>query len=345
MKIETVLLPLPLVALVLWITTCTGIASSPSSLRQAGPTLLELQLPSTGFPNPHSPFWVGRQELGFVTEEEARGESRGGLFVLDLQTTITRRLLDHPAFYPTVFRTEDRLSYVTAMGNQGLTLFTMSLTTGQVRAHEFDGLGTFGPSWSPDGRKVVAANLSYDANLFIADAQTKAVRSLGDLGRGKETNGVEGPDWSPEGRTIVYAGWDKSSRSADGCCYNPTISRLYVYNVNVRTYHALTRGPFEDRYPVYSPDGKQIVFRSNRSGNGELWLIGSDGKHLRRLTDLATSGLHVAWDKPSWSPDQSGIAFTVVESRRRLDKGGFPFRGSKIRILRFPRTELGDVVK
>src|SRR5262249_8243707 len=34
----------------------------------------------------------------------------------------------------------------------------------------------------------------------------------------------------------------------------------------------------------YSPDGKQIVFCSNRDGNLELYIMDADGKNVRKLT-------------------------------------------------------------
>ena len=35
----------------------------------------------------------------------------------------------------------------------------------------------------------------------------------------------------------------------------------------------LTQGPGDDIMPRWSPDGKRIVFQSNRSGNEEIWLL------------------------------------------------------------------------
>jgi len=57
--------------------------------------------------------------------------------------------------------------------------------------------------------------------------------------------------------------------------------------------------------PRYSPDGKRIVFVSNRSGSDEIWVCGSEGENPVRLTSfrgpLAGS--------PSWSPDGKQIVF------------------------------------
>ena len=57
----------------------------------------------------------------------------------------------------------------------------------------------------------------------------------------------------------------------------------------------------------YSPDGKRIVFESNRSGNEEIWVCNADGSDSVQLTFFGS-----AWaGAPSWSPDSNRIAFAA----------------------------------
>ena len=55
---------------------------------------------------------------------------------------------------------------------------------------------------------------------------------------------------------------------------------------------------------VYSPDGREVCFRSNRTGTYELWLSQADGTNIRKLTSF---GGHVG--SARWSPDGKWITF------------------------------------
>ncbi len=66
----------------------------------------------------------------------------------------------------------------------------------------------------------------------------------------------------------------------------------------------LTNHSASDRYANYSPDGKLIVFESDRNGSWDIYLMNSDGKSVKRLT------LHDKDDRrPSWHPSGKSILF------------------------------------
>lgn len=281
---------------------CLAVLVSGSAAESADKTsnefpVLELIASSVDHPNPHNPFWIATQRLGFATEQEINRALVGAVFAIDLQTKKFKKLLNRDVFDVCFLPKLNRLSFVTVGKHQGVTLFTSSIETNDEREHDFEGSAVFDPAWSPDNRKVVFANLSYDSDLIIADVQTGKIEALGDLGRGRETAGTDGPDWSPDGREVVYSGWDKSSRTKDHD-YEPKISRLYRFDLKERKYRRLTGGSYQDRDPAYSPDGSRIVFVSNRSRDFEVWIINRDGSGLRKLTNVAQRGFQV-FGKPA----------------------------------------------
>ena len=63
----------------------------------------------------------------------------------------------------------------------------------------------------------------------------------------------------------------------------------------------VTDSPGPDFDPSWSPDGTRIAFRSERSGDPEIWMMNADGSDQSRLA----AGL-----SPAWSPDGSKIAYS-----------------------------------
>jgi Tol biopolymer transport system component len=74
-----------------------------------------------------------------------------------------------------------------------------------------------------------------------------------------------------------------------------------------------------DRWPSFSPDGRQIAFTSSAGsidgrGNVDIWVVPSSGGRPARLVD---------WDTPDWgadwSPDGARIAFASTRTQAGED--------------------------
>jgi TolB protein len=61
--------------------------------------------------------------------------------------------------------------------------------------------------------------------------------------------------------------------------------------------HQLTNGADYDSWLRWSPDGRYLVFVSNRDGNREIYVMNGDGSGLKRLTDNPTFD-----GNPTWAP-------------------------------------------
>jgi Tol biopolymer transport system component len=83
-----------------------------------------------------------------------------------------------------------------------------------------------------------------------------------------------------------------------------------------------------DRAAQLSPDGRKVVFQSDRSGASEIWVAQSDGSHPVPLTSFGRghSGM------PCWSPDGTQIVFESNAEAGHFDiyvisaEGGSPRR-------------------
>ena len=86
-------------------------------------------------------------------------------------------------------------------------------------------------------------------------------------------------------------------------------NEIYVMKVVLRQAQDprnLTNHPDEDSAPVWSPDGRQIAFISERDDDQEIYAMDADGMNQRNLTNHPSDDF-----SPTWSPDGQKIAFTT----------------------------------
>lgn len=76
---------------------------------------------------------------------------------------------------------------------------------------------------------------------------------------------------------------------------------IYLINVDGSGLRKLTSGSGLNGSPSWSPDGRQIVFSSNRDGMHKIYVMNADGSNQHAVADRGT--------QPSWSPDGSKILF------------------------------------
>ncbi len=99
------------------------------------------------------------------------------------------------------------------------------------------------------------------------------------------------PNLSPDGKSFLYS-------SRENGKWN-----IYLKQIDSSNQINLTKNSTaDDKQAVFSPDGIQIVFRSERDGGG-IFLMNSNGENVRRISDV---GFY-----PSWSPDGKEIAFGI----------------------------------
>lgn len=85
----------------------------------------------------------------------------------------------------------------------------------------------------------------------------------------------------------------------------------------------------KDVAPKWSPDGKAIAFRSNRTGKNQVWLLHTDGGEAVQLTDVKQGiGDFV------WSPDGKQLALTISgELKLSTDKDEKKEEQSDVKVI------------
>jgi TolB protein len=149
-------------------------------------------------------------------------------------------------------------------------LLMQDLDKGTVRELVRHGENTiFGnPHWSPDGRLITfSSDHRIGHQIYVVDVATGEQRRLSALGRG----GCE-PRFTCDGKKVVYV-----SRGH----MRPT-SKLVEYDLATGEEATLVDWPALNYDPVYSPDGSELAFASNVTGQYVIYRQRlSDGKAWR----------------------------------------------------------------
>jgi len=131
------------------------------------------------------------------------------------------------------------------------------------------------------------------------DSQGKVLGTVGDKGT------YNNPALSPDGTHVAVTQFDGQAGN----------SNIWVVDLARGTNIKVTFNPGRNDYPVWSPDGRSIMFASNRGGHLDLYLKNADGSGEERLV------FKTEQDKrpTSWSKDGRFLLYNSYDPKTRGD--------------------------
>lgn len=182
--------------------------------------------------------------------------------------------------------------------------------------------------FSPDGKYISFVSARQGATkgqIWLMDRRGGEAKKLTDL-----KTDLEEYEWSPDGKKIALVLRDPDyADSAKTKVRKPYVldryqfkadikgylekgsTHLYVYDLAAKRIDTLTTGLYDETSPVWSPDGSQLAFVSNRTEdpdknqNTDIYII--DAKKGAAMKQLTTwTGVD---NNPVWSPDGKRIAY------------------------------------
>lgn len=103
-------------------------------------------------------------------------------------------------------------------------------------------------------------------------------------------------DYSPDRKKMAIAIFDAASRNRD----------IWIHDLKRNTRTRFTFDPANDQYPIWSPDGGQIIFASSRKGHYDLYQKNSSGVGSEKLV-LESDINKIPVD---WSSDGKFLTYT-----------------------------------
>jgi len=145
--------------------------------------------------------------------------------------------------------------------------------------------------WSADGKSILAVHRKGDLTwqlewVSVAGGEAKALKSL----QWRVHQDTVNAKLSPDGRYIVYSALAVNPKSYLDLT-GSTDQHIYVLAADGSSETEVVKTSGTNRSPVWTPDGKHLLFISDRSGRPALWSVAiSNGKEAG-VPSLVSSSL------------------------------------------------------
>jgi hypothetical protein len=207
------------------------------------------------------------------------------------------KLAVKPVFLPDTNGGSGEVAYLSPATGY-VTIYRRGIDSGHVRTVVTGGRSAEMESFHPFDSRMDASRPGL--LLFIARYGDRDALVVWDLEKSKvrgryqfpELVSLLSPQWMPDGESIVLSGL-----SASG------VSDLYRVHLPQGRLEPLTADRFQDLDPTPAPDGRRIVFASDRAADG---LHGAANLYLLRLDSARVTPLTAgSWkdESPAWAPD------------------------------------------
>ena len=139
-------------------------------------------------------------------------------------------------------------------GADGADIWVLQLGRQTPTRVTFDAAEDTFPAWTPDGRLVFTSTRDKSAALYVQEANgTGGARKIA----GEASGGLDQSSVTPDGKSVVARGGEDI---------------VLVDLAGTGSVRKLVEGPFRERNPEVSPDGRWLAYQSDESGAFEVYV-------------------------------------------------------------------------
>jgi Tol biopolymer transport system component len=201
-----------------------------------------------------------------------------------------------------------QVALATKAGEQDAILI-VDAEDGDQEKLEFGLDGIFSVDWSHQGDKIAfVGNKGPQSDIYVYDINTKSLKNITD-----DIFSDSDPTWSPDGKTIYFSsdrgaitGPNRAGVDISGHDYSQT--DVYSIDIATQKIERITEwNNSSEGSTVVSPDGKKLLFVSDRNGINNIYLMDLETKVFRPITN-SLSGVY----QLSISSDGTKLAFSSL---------------------------------
>jgi len=168
----------------------------------------------------------------------------------------------------------------------------------------------FKPVWSPDGEKIafVGVNKGRSDIYYFDIADGKLQQATDDIFSDDD------PSWAPDSKSLAFVSDRRDSLGVRGDEMSIAMHRMdyrqqdiYVLRLGDDRVQRITSTETNERSPVFTPDGRTLVYSGNASGVYNLYRLNLETMESEAFTNCLTGCL-----QPSYSANTRRLVFTAL---------------------------------
>ncbi|MCI0494951.1 hypothetical protein L0Z72_08075, partial [candidate division KSB1 bacterium] len=160
-----------------------------------------------------------------------------------------------------------------------------------IASHKFDMDGLFAPAWSPVSDEIAFVGVKDGySDIFVFNLATKDLRKITD-----DIFSDAEPAWSPDGTMLAFVSDRKENVEPAELLgdvkiedYDYHTTDIYLIKSDGSGLKRLTNDDLDDKSPQWTPDGKRLLFVSDKSGISNVYYMDMETEAVNALTDMIT---------------------------------------------------------